>query len=84
MPEAYLPLSTRPCTAVIAEIDLAMLQLFGGCSDTVIGAYDNVYPLDAEWRERVALYQLYPLLVHLNLFGGTYRHSVEVALKRYA
>jgi len=34
-------------------------------------------------EERVALYQLYPLLVHVNLFGGHYVGSVEQALKQY-
>ena len=35
-------------------------------------AYDEAFPLTPGWRDRVALYQLYPLLVHVCLFGGGY------------
>jgi fructosamine-3-kinase len=65
------------------EIDLAMMQLFGGFSPRVFEAYDEAFPLQPEWRERTALYQLYPLLVHVNLFGGGYVGSVQRALRRY-
>jgi len=54
------------------EIDLAMLALFGGVPDTLIGAYGEVWPLDDGWRERVPLCQLYPLAAHACLFGGGY------------
>lgn len=62
------------------EVDLAMMQLFGGFSRRVFDAYDEAAPLAAGWRDRVPLYQLYPLLVHVNLFGGGYVSSVERAL----
>lgn len=61
------------------EMDLAMMRLFGGFSERVFDAYAEAYPLAAGARERVPLYQLYPLLVHLNLFGGGYRDSVVQA-----
>ena len=64
------------------EIDLAMMRLFGGFSSRVFDAYDEAYPLAPDHKQRVALYQLYPLLVHVNLFGGGYVGSVESALKR--
>jgi len=54
------------------EIDLAMMQLFGGFSARVFAAYAEAFPLAPEHAERVTLYQLYPLLVHVNLFGGSY------------
>jgi fructosamine-3-kinase len=38
----------------------------------VLGAYDEAYPLADGWRDRVALHQLHPLLVHATLFGGGY------------
>jgi fructosamine-3-kinase len=66
------------------EVDLAMMRLFGGFSPTVFRAYDEVFPLTAGHQDRVDLYQLYPLLVHLNLFGSGYRGGVERALGRYA
>ena len=55
------------------ETDLAMLALFGApLLDRVVAAYDEAFPLADGWRERVALHQLYPLLVHAVLFGGGY------------
>jgi fructosamine-3-kinase len=66
------------------EIDLAMMQLFGGFSARCFAAYDEAYPLAAGQKERVALYQLYPLLVHVNLFGTGYAAGVERALLHYA
>jgi fructosamine-3-kinase len=62
------------------EIDLAMLALFGGLGDTMVAAYDEVWPLSAGWRERVGLWQLYPLAVHAVLFGGHYLHSLARGL----
>lgn len=62
------------------EIDLAMMQLFGGFGPRVFDAYDEAYPLSPGWRDRVPLYQLYPLMVHVNLFGPGYVGSVERAL----
>ncbi len=64
------------------EIDLAMMQLFGGFSGRVFEAYRESWPLADGWRERTPLYQLYPLLVHVVLFGGSYIGSVERALAR--
>lgn len=50
-----------------------MLALFG-CPHlhTVLAAYDEAAPLAAGWRDRVPLHQLFPLLVHVVLFGGGY------------
>jgi fructosamine-3-kinase len=66
------------------EIDLAMMQLFGGFGPRCFAAYDEAYPRAAGHEERVPLYQLYPLLVHVNLFGTGYAAGVERALLRYA
>lgn len=65
------------------EMDLAMMRLFGGFSETVFRAYQEVWPLSPGHTDRIALYQLYPLLVHVNLFGGGYAESVERSLARY-
>lgn len=64
------------------EIDLAMMRLFGGFAPTVFAAYAEASPLADGHGERVALYQLYPLMVHVNLFGGGYVGSVESVLDR--
>ncbi len=59
------------------EVDLAMMRLFGGFSERVFAAYAEAFPLSPGHTERVALYHLYPLLVHLNLFGASYEHSLR-------
>lgn len=65
------------------EIDLAMMKLFGGFGPKVFAAYDEAFPLADGHEQRVALYQLYPLLVHVHLFGGGYASSVLRALRAY-
>lgn len=65
------------------EIDLAMLALFGGLPDALIGAYEEVHPLADGWRERIALHQLYPLAAHACLFGGGYGAQVARSLARF-
>lgn len=55
------------------ETDLAMLALFGlPHLDRVFAAYHDTVPLAEGWRDRVALHQLHPVLVHAVLFGGSY------------
>jgi fructosamine-3-kinase len=62
------------------EIDLAMMRLFGGFGSRTFAAYGEAHPLAPGHAERVPLYQLYPLMVHVNLFGGAYVGQVEAAL----
>ncbi|MDN3556419.1 fructosamine kinase family protein [Halomonas maura] len=65
------------------EVDLAMLTLFGAPSEAFFAAYWNgAAPED--WPRHEALFQLYPLLNHLLLFGGSYRGAVERTLDRLA
>lgn len=66
------------------EVDLAMLSLFGRPGPGFLAAYEEVRPLAAGHRERVALYQLLPLLVHAVLFGGHYGATAGRAAARYA
>ncbi|WP_250000499.1 fructosamine kinase family protein [Actinoplanes sp. M2I2] len=63
------------------ETDLAELTLFGGAPhlSSIIGAYDESYPLGDGWRERVPMHQLHLLLVHAAAFGAGYRGSVRSA-----
>ena len=65
------------------EVDLAMLRLFGAPGPRLLAAYEEVAPLADGHEDRVALYQLFPLLVHAVLFGGGYGSSVERAARRY-
>lgn len=62
------------------EIDLAMLALFGGLPEPLVRAYDEACPLAPGWRERLPLWQLYPLAAHAALFGGGYGAQVARAL----
>jgi len=62
------------------EIDLAMMRLFGGFGERAFVAYGDSWPLAPGASDRVPLYQLYPLMVHVNLFGGSYVGSVKRAL----
>ena len=64
------------------EIDLAMLQLFGDPTRRFFDAYDEVWPRADGHADRVALYQLFPLLVHAVLFGGSYGTSAHRAAER--
>jgi fructosamine-3-kinase len=66
------------------EIDLAMMRLFGGFSPRVYAAYDELHPRAAGHEDRVALFQLYPVLVHVRLFGGRYARQAEDIVSRYA
>ena len=65
------------------EVDLAMMHLFGGFSAELFELYNELFPLENDWRNRIYLHNLYPLLVHVNLFGGSYLDSVRQNLKHY-
>ena len=66
------------------EMDLAMMRLFGGFGPRVFDAYHEAFPLAREHAQRIPLYQLYPLLVHVNLFGSSYVGQVARALEPYS
>lgn len=61
------------------EVDLAMLRLFGSPGEVFFAAYDEVLPRAPGHEAREPLYQLYPLLVHVNLFGRGYVGRLEDA-----
>lgn len=64
------------------EMDLAMLDLFGQVPARTVAAYAEAAPLAGGWRERMRLWQLFPLLVHAVLFGGSYvREARDIALR---
>lgn len=58
------------------EAELAFSTLFGGFETEFYDAYNSAFPLQAGFETRIDLYNLYPLLVHANLFGGGYIHQV--------
>ena len=65
------------------EFDIAMTTLFGGFSSEFYEAYQYHFPLQNGWQHRIDLWNLYPLLVHLNLFGLSYLGQVRDCLKQY-
>lgn len=65
------------------EFDLAMMQLFGGYGQACFDAYNDTFPLQSDWKDRVALHQLAPLIVHAIKFGGSYRDATQQALEHY-
>ncbi|MGD8428174.1 MAG: fructosamine kinase family protein [Balneolaceae bacterium] len=65
------------------EIELAFTHLFGGFSGRFYHAYEAVYPLKPGFSQRKDIYNLYPLLVHTNLFGGSYARQVEGIVNRF-
>jgi fructosamine-3-kinase len=66
------------------EMDLAMMRLFGGFNSRVFDAYNEIWPLQPGHKDRVRLFQLYPLLVHVLLLGGSYAVQLMTALRHYA
>ena len=68
------------CSAASRELDLAMMQLFGGFSPRVFSAYDELWPRLPGHADRVPLYQLYYLLVHVAHFGAGWVQPTSAAL----
>lgn len=64
-------------------VDIAMSRLFGGFGAEFYDAYHEIIPQSTHYDTQIELYQLYYLLVHLNLFGSGYYSSVSSILKRY-
>ncbi|HRD52858.1 MAG TPA: fructosamine kinase family protein [Flavobacteriales bacterium] len=65
------------------EMDIAMTRLFGGFEPGFYAVYNDAWPMERGWEERMDLCNLYPLLVHVNLFGGGYAAQVEAVLRRF-
>ena len=64
------------------ETDIGMTRLFGGFDNKFYEGYQDVYPLQKGWQQRLPYTQLYPLLVHAVLFGGHYIASVQQILRK--
>jgi fructosamine-3-kinase len=65
------------------EMDIGMTRLFGGFDQKFYSAYQETYPLQPGWQQRVELTQLYPVLVHAILFGGHYVSDAREKLVCY-
>lgn len=66
-----------------AEADLAMTELFGGFDRAFYDAYREISKIDPGYSDRKDIYNLYHLLNHLNMFGGSYLSSVISIIDRY-
>lgn len=65
------------------SVDLAMTTLFGGFDARFYEAYHYHAPLPENYKEQWALCNLYPLLIHLLLFGRSYLSGIQSTLKRF-
>jgi len=65
------------------EMEIAFTRLFGGFDSAFYKSYQEVFPLEPGFDRRMDLYNLYPLLVHLNLFGLGYKGSVMSILQKF-
>ncbi len=65
------------------EMDIAMTRLFGGFDSQFYAAYESEYPLEKDYLKRTDICNLYPLLVHVKLFGTSYLHDVLNTLKYF-
>jgi len=65
------------------EVDIAMSKLFGGFDPVFYQVYQDHFPISEQTNARISLYQLYYLLVHLNLFGSSYFPNVKRVLTAF-
>jgi fructosamine-3-kinase len=65
------------------EMDLAMTKLFGGFSAEFYQSYEENFPMEKGFNDRLDIYNLYPLLVHVLLFGHGYAFDVKQILGKF-
>ena len=65
------------------EMEFAIMTMFGGFTQRFYDAYNEINPLPADWKQRNSLYQLYHVLNHYYLFGGSYRNQAIQIAKSY-
>ncbi len=66
------------------EADLAFMQLFSSPPRRVLQAYEEMLPLSPGFEDRKVVLNLYHLMNHANLFGGSYIGSVRETLHMLA
>lgn len=78
------PALIDPCACFCdREFEMGIMTLFGGFSQTVYDAYNEIYPLPDGWLDRNQIYQLYHVLNHYFLFGGSYKSQALEIMRRY-
>lgn len=63
------------------EMDIAMTQMFGGFDNGYLAYYNEIFPMEKGWKERIEIHNLYPNLVHLILFGRSYLGGIERVIR---
>lgn len=66
------------------ETEIAFTRLFGGFPEGFYKSYQEHFPLQNDTEDRIDVHQLYPLLVHANLFGGHYVRQALDILRAYS
>lgn len=66
------------------ECDIAMTQLFGGFDNSYLSYYQEVFPLENGFKDRLDYCNIYPLLIHVNLFGESYLWQIQQILKKFS
>lgn len=65
------------------EMEFSLMSMFGGFSPRVWSAYQEIYPFPDGWKERNCLYQLYHVLNHYCLFGGSYLSQANHIVRQF-
>ncbi len=63
-------------------MDLGMSRLFGGFSEAFYKSYHSIRPPESNWQQGLDIANLYPLMVHVNLFGESYLSGVQAVLRK--
>jgi protein-ribulosamine 3-kinase len=66
------------------EMEIAFTRLFGGYDPDFYAGYHEAWPLENGHEQRVDICNLYPLLVHTNLFGSSYAGQVKAIIRRFS
>ncbi|UII33685.1 fructosamine kinase family protein [Fulvivirga ulvae] len=79
------PVLIDPAVAFVhRETELAFTRLFGGFDREFYESYQNILPMEPGYEERFDIYNVYPLLVHVNLFGGGYYQQAMSTITRFS
>jgi len=66
------------------EVELAFIAMFGTFSQEFFKEYDRVYPIEKGfWQTRVKIYQIYPVLIHILIYGSSYIRQLERILDEF-
>ena len=66
------------------ETEIAFTTMFGGFKQEFYDSYNDIFPLEPGFESRIEIHNLYPLLVHLNLFGTSYLGGIKSTLKKFS